>query len=554
VTDKNPSDSPHLTGGQSVLPAPLQIWQTIDWRFLLPAVPIRSVGYLDRVPDDERRALEELGIDVVADTREFDACDVAILTPGPEFSVQEIEAIAVRACSSALVLIRLRQNLAQFWSDFGRRSVKNLRRRLRKQGLETAAYWHAPRRERCSYIVSVDDRLAVDSMLKRYQGVRLGFMKSMLARIVNRAGLVGLIARDLTIVAKRLDDAVEISEPDRQPPILPLRAEQELTVSGREPSRLLVTPWFEASRHVVCLYFDRATKDMCGVAKLPRRPWDLSGIEHEGKILNDVAVLTEGLKDQVPSVRELSFGSRAFLLETPLRGKTAGPETVRADPDRLLKASLAFLERMPVTGDTIDDSAWFQRLIKVPLQQVSAFVALDSVPSLVETTLEYLGPLQAATLPLVLEHGDLSHPNLLLEGDRLAALDWERSELVGLPGSDLFFFLQYVAESRHATFELEGQIVAFDEAFTGRFAWAAPWIRRYMVSIGIDESLFGCLLLATWARSSAGLLARLVPNAQTLPTEEQRTTATKQLADAFTLDRDFALWCHAVRRFHRLLA
>ena len=73
-------------------------------------------------------------------------------------------------------------------------------------------------------------------------------------------------------VAKRLDGAVDMSEWDRQPPLLPLSVEQDLTSGDREPARLLLTPWFEASRHVVCLYFDGATKAMCGVAKVPRRP------------------------------------------------------------------------------------------------------------------------------------------------------------------------------------------------------------------------------------------------------------------------------------------
>jgi hypothetical protein len=74
-----------------------------------------------------------------------------------------------------------------------------------------------------------------------------------------------------------------------------------------------------------------------------------------------------------------------------------------------------------------------------------------------------------------------------------------------------------------------------------------------MVSIGADHNLLGSLILATWARSSASLLVRLIPNALTTPISPDHVSEM-QLDDAFALDRDFALWCHAVKRFKRLLA
>ena len=63
----------------------------------------------------------------------------------------------------------------------------------------------------------------------------------------------------------------------------------------------------------------------------------------------------------------------------------------------------------------------------------------------------------------------------------------------------------------------------------------------------------GPLLLATWARSSAGLLVRLGPGGgSTSEAEDDPAVTRSRLAEAFELDRDFHLWRHAVRRFDRL--
>ena len=97
-------------------------------------------------------------------------------------------------------------------------------------------------------------------------------------------------------------------------------------------------------------------------------------------------------------------------------------------------------------------------------------------------------------------------------------------------------------------------MLAFDAAFTGKSAWSAPWMRRYAKSIGVDHDLLGSLILATWARSSASLIARLLPNARTLRISAEQVTARKMdLASLFASDRDFALWRHAVKRFRHLL-
>ena len=532
---------------------PLEWWQSVDWRFLLPADGIQRVGYIDVAPPDERQVLEELGMVVIDHPQGVGDLDVVVVSADPRSPPSSLDLVTIGP--EAWILFRAGRLRSHLWDRLGRGSVRALRRRLRAEGLEvTGVHWHAPNQTRCSYIVEIDDRAAVSAMVKRYHGVRFGLLKSLIARTLNQAGMVELVARDLTFLARaRAREAPPSPERPASTSILPATAEHGLVSADAPPSRLLVTPWFEASRHVICMYFDTVSRSMCGVAKLPRRPWDISGICHEGDVLMELGQRTNALAGQAPEVLGLSAGGRPFLLETPLHGRIASPEVARADTRLLLEATLDFLRRLPTTGMTTQDELWFARLIEQPLRDVATLVDLKPVPSLVERTLELLEPLRSVEMPMVLEHGDLGHPNLLITKDaRLAAVDWERSEVRGLPAHDLFFLLQYVSESKHATFERDGQRRAFDEAFAGVDAWATPWIRRYRASMGLEHRLMAPLLLATWARSSAGLLVRLGRGGGSTSEADDHAAGRSTLAEAFELDRDFYLWRHAVRRFDRL--
>jgi hypothetical protein len=151
---------------------------------------------------------------------------------------------------------------------------------------------------------------------------------------------------------------------------------------------------------------------------------------------------------------------------------------------------------------------------------------------------------------LILEHGDVSHPNLLMTADsQLTVLDWERYEPSGLPGHDLVFFLQYVAEARMSAVTRPAQLAAFDAAFVGQTAWARPYLLSYLTKLDVPDRFLPLLVLATWARTSTGLLTRL----DTDETDEAgRSADPSMLADTFASDRDFLLWQHAVRRFEQL--
>ena len=518
-----------LVDDKSVHQAPLPDWRRVDWRFILPE-GASSVGYVGPVENAEIAVLRESGAAVVTDLRSAvpaGGVDVAIVT---EPSARAVATAARAVRPGGWVLVRLGPLRLRPWSRIRRGgSTVSWRRLLEQRGLRsTRAYWHAPNEDRCSYLVALDDRIAVSAMLRRYAGVRLGLAKSVLARALHRAGLVAILGRDVTVVGRR-----------------PGTAEPDMTGVRADRSTLLLTPWFEASRHVVGLHFDLRTRALAEVSKQPRRPWDLAGISHEAASLALVGSQAPRLAGLAPEVLRLELGGRPMLAETAVRGRAVGPEVVRAKLDVVIDAGIGFVRLLPQAGRTDGSSAEFSRLLELPLHRVAELAPADStVADMVARSLELLRPLRTVDLPLVFEHGDLGHPNLLLtDRDQLAAVDWERSEPRGLPGHDLCFFLQYVGESRRAAFDRWAQLRAFDEAFTGTDAWARPILLNHLAELGVDPRLLPLLVVASWARSAAGLVSRLAP-----ASGDDSLDATDLLA-ALTEDRDFALWRHSLARY-----
>ncbi len=212
---------------------------------------------------------------------------------------------------------------------------------------------------------------------------------------------------------------------------------------------------------------------------------------------------------------------------------------------------MALVDVMPVTGSTVGDAGWYDRLLEAPLERFrrEAPDELDA-DALVARAHRRLRPLRGAGLPLVFEHGDLGHPNLVLRPDgHLAALDWERSEEFGLPGHDAVFLLTYLAEAGRGAFAMDDRRRAVDGAFFGPRAWARDALAVHLARRGVDRGLLPPLVLACWARSACGLLDRLAG-----PALPQGAGAPPRAGDAATVvaDRDVALWRHVDRRYDDL--
>jgi len=278
---------------------------------------------------------------------------------------------------------------------------------------------------------------------------------------------------------------------------------------GRRPSCVVITPRFGASRHIVVLVLAEGGEGRpVLVAKLPRLAGDGAALATEAAGLAAVERAL-GETSSVPRlVAFLADQPHPVLVETAVEGTPVSPAALARDLEGNVEAAVAWLERLARTSgrpaSPADDEARFRRLVEEPLAVLARAAGPGlELGDLVPRTLEALAPLRGAGLPLVLEHGDTSHPNLLRRpfGD-LGVVDWELADHDGLPGHDLCFFLVYAATAarRGGGRTAERRL---KEAFFGADAWTWPWWRRYLESAEIDPALGGRLWLAACARAVA---------------------------------------------------
>jgi aminoglycoside phosphotransferase (APT) family kinase protein len=400
-------------------------------------------------------------------------------------------------------------------------------------------------------VVDVSDTAAVTAMLRRYHGVPLGLLKSLIGRGLNRSRLIDVAVRDMTVVAHKPQSGDEAQEGPVVFPVDPGALVRPGRLTDAPCSTLLVTPWLEASRHVLALYIDGASADIRAVAKLPRRPWDVGGIDTEARALRAVEAHTSALGEMAPRVvGHVPGGQRPHLLQSGINGTAVDPDVVRRSTALVLDAGTTVIDRLAAVRRR-PSPGWFDRLLGSPLERLGQEVPVAEVSALVAETLALLRPLQDAGLPTVLEHGDLGHPNLLLlPSGRMAAIDWERFEPRGLPCLDLVFFLQYVRECLDSATTIPAQVAAFDAGFTGPDCWAAGRLRAYAGHLHIDDAVLPQLVLASWARIVAGLVTRLEPTSGAFPPS---SSGPDHVAEIVLEDRDYALWRRAVSQFGCLL-
>ncbi|MBE4718279.1 aminoglycoside phosphotransferase family protein [Pseudarthrobacter sp. AB1] len=307
---------------------------------------------------------------------------------------------------------------------------------------------------------------------------------------------------------------------------------------GRQWETVLLTPRFITSRHVVALIFAAGAREPSLVVKVPRQPGENDSVRHEAKVLRQLGA---GPATGVPHVVTVcDVGAHTVLVETAVTGAPLDPRLVVADLSGAVSAGTDFVDALPCTQAAAQNDGWYDRTIGEPLQALCRLVADEpETKELVKRTHELLAPLHDVPLPAIVEHGDLSHPNLFLrDNGTLQVVDWERARTDGVPGHDLVFYLQYLSESTEHAFHRGAQIAAFEKAF-GAGGWALVPLAAHLRRRGVDAGVLPMLVIATWARSAATLAYRL--DRQTGPGPE-----TDQVRLAVASDRDFWLWRHVV--------
>lgn len=261
------------------------------------------------------------------------------------------------------------------------------------------------------------------------------------------------------------------------------------------PGCVVLTPRSPHSRHVITLVFGARGRHPMLVAKMPRLAHDADRLAHEAAMLEAADRVTGHGMTAAPVLLALDRSlRRPLLLETALRGRPISPAAVRRDPVGMVSRVADALETMAEATARMAPPEWYGSLIEQPLWGLAAG-GTAATAELVGTTLGVLEPLRNARLPLVLEHGDLSHPNLLLLPDgRIGLLDWERARDGGLPVGDLLSFLSYAARAL-------GQ--EREEAFSGARGWATDHLVTYADRLGLRRDQLPLLMLAASALRAA---------------------------------------------------
>jgi aminoglycoside phosphotransferase len=261
------------------------------------------------------------------------------------------------------------------------------------------------------------------------------------------------------------------------------------------PGCVVLTPRFPRSRHVITLVFGERGRRPMLVAKTPRLADDADRLAHEAAMLEAADRATAQGAATAPVLLAFDSSPRwPLLLETALPGRPISPAALRRDPLGTIGRVAGALGALAEATARMAPPGWYGSLIEEPLTALAAG-GTAATAELVRTTLGVLEPLRGARLPLVLEHGDVSHPNLLLLPDgRIGLLDWERARDGGLPVSDLMFFLAYAARARRQ----ERQ-----DAFSGTRGWAIDHLVEYADRLGLRRDQLPLFMLAASALAAA---------------------------------------------------
>lgn len=316
-------------------------------------------------------------------------------------------------------------------------------------------------------------------------------------------------------------------------------------VASDQLTCVLLTPKFRASKHVVCIVMSEGNPDPVLVAKVPRLGDGGQGVLREAESLRAIQKARLGGFNSIPRVVAFEeYGGSQLLIETALVGTPMSPAVIRQDPAGCCEALLAWLTEIqcPAPSAAESDRARFERLVTRPLRRFADFFLPSPEDAwLVERTMELVTPLAEVSLPPLFEHGDLSHPNiLLLRNGGVGVVDWELAEPSGLPACDLFFFLSYVASAVSKAHTAGTILAAFRQAFFQRGAWARTYVARYAERLGLPAHALTPLFVLCWARYTSNLLARLGG------TENRQARVSAGTATWVRASRPYSLWRHAV--------
>jgi hypothetical protein len=391
------------------------------------------------------------------------------------------------------------------------RAPQRARRVLEGLGFEDVRLnWHWPNFERCGQIIPLDASGVVAYALEQRPNRRSARVRTLRDRIIGALGLLPTLAPAVSIIARApahrdCRDAIVNAAMRLVPP-----AELGRRGLASGVQALLITPRFRTSRHIVAVLFPPGAQTPELVAKLPRLAGDNEAVAVETLVLSEVAA-RGAPTEAIPRVVGFGeAGDRSLLVQSALVGRLLTSARLRKDPDRHIGGVLTWLEQLARATGTLDGLAAWQTSVALPLEAFAAASRGDEEAALVRRTLELTAPLIEARIRVGVQHGDLSHPNLiLLDGGGVGVVDWELADLHGLPLQDACYFLAYAVFARARARGVAEELAAFDKAFVRPGGWAARELGAFARRTSVPNELVTPLFVACWARAAVRMRDRV---------------------------------------------
>jgi Ser/Thr protein kinase RdoA (MazF antagonist) len=503
----------------------LQLVRRLDWRFLLPETALGRVAIAGRGTEELARALGAFAASVTSFGDSTTGQRVADLPP---FDGVVLRGVPLAEAPAALRLLCPGGWL--YWEFAAWQEVPSrVRRQLAAAGFEAVALqWHRPDFTRCMDIVPLGERALVNAILSRDTERPAKRAAAAAARLLQRAGMLerwlpAWSAVALAPAAKTASatdpatagDARHPAPADHLPMLHALFLAEPAAARLRPelPSGALTiayrTPRFRASGHVLGFVHARGESAPRWVAKMARLPEDRAALEAEAANLAAAHAPGDVPGAAIPRcIACRAWRGSHVLLETAVPGSPLKPARLRRDTARWCEAVTRWLGAFHgATRREVLGPEGVNQNVHAPLAALHA--AGGQLAALAVRTTALL-PAELTQLPAVLEHGDLAAPNVLgtLRGE-VSVVDWELADAAGLPATDLFFFLNYAAGARDGGTTGVEILRAYHAALLAPDAWARRWVTAYAGALQIPAALLPALLLVTWPRVVARLLARL---------------------------------------------
>jgi thiamine kinase-like enzyme len=317
------------------------------------------------------------------------------------------------------------------------------------------------------------------------------------------------------------------------------------------PECVVLTPRFRASSHILFLLFAGGNSKPALVVKVPRLAGFDDTVRREAANLTAIqASRPEGFHSIPNIVAVQEFHNRQILIETALSGRSMDPAAVRKDYKKCITMTMDWLVSIhQSTAYSVKGIPnWFEHLVNRPVQSFIRRIPLNEEEiSLMNQTREAVAHLREIDIPIVFEHGDLSHPNIMiLDQGGIGVVDWEQAEPLGLPACDLFFFLNYIASARNQSRNTKDYLSAFQSAFYSKNAWARPFIQIYSDRLQLPPCSLKPLFILTWFRYLTALLDRLSS------LEASDNYVQLETAEWIRANRYYTLWRYAVLHLNEL--